>query len=77
MAHVEKPVNYIKFQDLDNFVTQILSLKYVGSIKLSYQLPDKNKKVVQIFGFVLFLLPCVEMQDVTEGRKPNSSHKTY
>lgn len=49
---VEKPVNYyIKIQDLDNCIIQLYILKYVGSMKRIFQLPEKNKEVVQRFGF--------------------------
>lgn len=57
---MEKPVNYyIKIQDLDNYIIQLYILKYVGSMKQISQLPNKNKEVVQRFGFFCFLLPCV------------------
>lgn len=55
---VEKPVNhYIKIQDLDNYIIQLYILKYVGSMKQIFQLPDKNKEVVQRFGFFAFCCP--------------------
>lgn len=55
---VEKPVNYyIKIQDLDNYIIQLYILKYVGSMKQISQLPNKNKEVVQRFGFFAFCCP--------------------
>lgn len=74
LARVEKPVNYyIKIQDLDNYIIQLYILKYVGSMKQISQLPDKNKEVVQRFGFFAFCCPVLlRCRDVTAGRKPNS-----
>lgn len=46
-----------KIQDLDNYIIQLYILKYVGSMKQIFQLPDKNKEVVQRFGFFAFCCP--------------------
>lgn len=69
---VENPVNYyIKIQDLDNYIIQLYILNYVWSMKQISQLPDKNKEVVQRFGFFCFLLPCVVVMQGCDCREKN------